>query len=71
MKSETAHAMPEARRTFVLARAGNACEYRTAGCTGAATRLLIDGPWVVLGMDGAPAFAIRAVCAKCHETWAR
>jgi hypothetical protein len=67
MKIET----PEARRAFVLARAGNTCEYRTRGCVGVATRLLVDGGWTAYGIDGAPTFAIRAVCQVCHDVWAR
>jgi len=69
--TEGAHSLPEARRAFVLQRSGGACEYRTGGCTGGADRLLVDAGWAAHGMDGAPAFAVRAVCGSCFSTWAR
>lgn len=67
----TTHSTIEARKAYVMQRSNGLCEFRTGACTGTATRLLVDHAWLIYGLDGAPAHAIRAACESCLTAWAR
>jgi hypothetical protein len=65
------HSTLEARTAYVMQRAGGLCEFRTGACTGTAVRVLVEAPLIPLGLGGAPAYGLRAVCESCFTFWAR